>query len=169
MYSALTKSAKSIGERAKSIGKSVKNHAGIIKRKVAKFVYVDSYNPDPDPSSYVVQTLNEMIDSVKKSENNSNIYRNANLVLKGIFRCFNGFNYDSIPELNAIVSSHDQKKGIIRPNHLGDILEHFFGYNYLERHDSESVGQDSLENVVQTRRRIVEILLKNAHFETFCK
>ena len=189
MFLALKESAKSIrdsaknraisiGERAKSIGKSVKNNAGIIKRKFAKLVYVDSYNPDPDPALYVVDTLNEMIDSVKKSENSNAIYSTAQHVLKRIFKVFNGFggggfNYLlHIDALNVPLYHDPEGKGRTEPKELGDLLEYYCGYEFLKTHNDGLVGIHSyslnLDKVVTTGRMIVEILSKNKDFNKFC-
>ena len=126
-------------ERAKSIGKSVKNHAGIIKRKFTYFM--PGYNPDPDPALYVVDTLNEMIDSVQKSENSNAIYSTAQQVLKSIFMVFNGFNYLlHIEELN-VRSYHDpEAKGRTDHKELGKLLEYFCGYEFLKTHNDGRVG-----------------------------
>ena len=170
MFSAFT-------ARARSIGKSVKNHAGIIKRKFTYFM--PGYNPDPDPELYVVDTLNEMIDSVKKSENSNAIYSTALQVLKRIFKVFDGFGGGDfkyyllhIKELN-VPSYHDPEgKGITEPKKLGELLEYFCGYEFLKTHNDGHVGNSiyslNLDKVVTTGRRIVEILSKNEDFKNFC-
>jgi hypothetical protein len=164
--------------RARSIGKSVKNHAGIIKRKFTDFAFMPGYNPDPDPALYVVDTLNEMIDSVQKSENSNAIYSTAQQVLKRIFKVFNGFggggfNYLlHIKELN-VRSYHDPEgKGRTVPKELGELLEYYCGYEFLKTHNDGHVGIYShslnLDDVVTTGRSIVEILSKNKDFNKFC-
>jgi hypothetical protein len=171
MFSALTQSAKSIGysakKRASSIGEFAKKHAKRIKRNVADFAYEHGHNPDP--SLHVVDTLNEMFERVQTSDNSDAIYYNAQQVLKSIFRGFNGFKYDQIPELNAIYLSHDQTKGTIRHDYLGDMLQHFCGYGFLNRYNSESPGKTTLDDVVTTGRMIVKILSQDAKFKKFCK
>ena len=156
MFSVFTESAKSIGEFAKKHAKSV-----------ADFAYEHGHNSDP--SLHVVDTLNEMFERVQTSDNSDAIYSNANQVLKSIFRGFNGFKYDQIPELNAIYLSHDQTEGTIRHDYLGDMLQHYCGYGFLNRYNSESPGKTTLDDVVTTGRMIVKILSQDAKFKKFCK
>jgi hypothetical protein len=163
----------SIRQRASDIAKNVKS-------TVASFVY----EHDPNPSLYVVETLNEMIDIVTNSKNKGEIYNKAKSILKGMFKCFNDYKYcDHIPDLNylnkkttqthvldAMHAYHDWEvshKSL--PSHtclpLGNLLEHFCGYDNL----SNSTERDKLSYVVDIGRQIVKILSKQTSFQRFCQ
>jgi hypothetical protein len=136
-----------LGTSAKSIGEFAKRHARSVKSAVENFVY----EHNPDPSFYVVDTLNEMIDLVKHSKDRTGIYDHALRVLNSIFSCFNTFYYTHI-QADFRSMQDPENKGRLTPKRLGEWL-----IELSELSDNEPY------------HRLVQILLKDAQFQTFCK
>jgi len=138
--------AKGIRERAKSIAQSIGKRA---KRTLSHYAFTEGHNPDP--ASYAVQTLNDIIHD-NTHHDWHHIYTGAMAGFIRIFKCFNGFNYGHIEGLH------------MNSGNLGDLLMHYCGHNNLFRRN-----WDELPVLVATGHDIVAKLLQDTQFQQFCK
>jgi hypothetical protein len=133
-----------------SLGERAKSHATNAYRTVSNaFHMFEEHNTNP--SLYVVDTLNDMIDLVKQSKDRTDIHDKAQSVLKGIFRCFNSFDYMHIQE---------DFKSMQDPENKGRTTLKRLGYWLIELSElSDNANY----------HKIVDILLKDPGFKNFCK
>lgn len=129
-------------ERAISLGNSARS-------AFQHHLYSEGHNPDP--ASYAVETLNAIID-YNNTQGFFNIYKGARFEFRGIFRCFDNFNYKHIEGLRAYSGD------------LGDMLLNYCGHNNLRMKNCEE-----LPELVKTGHDIVAILLEDKQFQQFCK
>lgn len=129
-------------ERAISLGNSARS---------AFQHYTHSEGHNPDPASYAVETLNAIID-YNNTQGFFNIYKGARFEFRGIFKCFDNFNYKHIEGLRAYSGD------------LGDMLMNYCGHNNLRMKNCEK-----LPELVKTGHDIVASLLKDKQFQQFCK
>ena len=119
------------------------------KTAFSHYAYTEGRNPDP--ASYAVQTLNSII-----HDNDTNdwhpIYMGARAGFRRIFECFDEFPYKHIEGLHVISGN------------LGDRLMYYCGHDNLFMRNG-----DELPELVKTGHDIVDKLLKDPQFQTFCE
>ena len=124
------------------------NILGRAKRTLYHYAFTEGHNPDP--ASYAVQTLNDIIHDNTHPDWH-HIYTGARSGFRGIFQCFDEFKYKHITELNE------------HKDDLGDLLLNYCGHNNLFRRNCYE-----LPGLVKTGRKIVAKLLKDEKFKDFC-